>query len=215
MNRTHILSATVRHAAGHAVVTLLAVAVSLSLPRLANYILFTWWPQVAGNTHLLIVNEVSFGTCLVLLFNLFLFAGEGRLSHRMRRLISLAYVRQEGSWLSRRFERDLLKRISGTHDISVMSVTGHDVFVDEKRHLHKVIDDSYELRVLLMNPYGTAAMHRAQSLPDPDALLNKYRRECKSTIERLSNLASSGKKISLKFYDDPPFWNLILTGEYV
>ena len=34
-------------------------------------------------------------------------------------------------------------------------------------------------------------------------------------MERLASLAAAGKKVTLKFYDDPPFWNLIVTGEHV
>lgn len=34
-----------------------------------------------------------------------------------------------------------------------------------------------------------------------------------ATIERLAALEASGKQVTLKFYEDPPFWNLIITGE--
>lgn len=215
MNNSHTVVGTLRHVAGHAAVTVLAVAIALSLPTMAQYILFRWWPKVEGSTHLLLLNEISFGALLVLLFNLILSAREGQLSHRKSRLISLAYVRQVGGWLTRRFDRDLLERISGTRDIFVMSVTGYDVFVAEHRHLQKVIDDSFELRVLLLNPYAPNASHRVQSLPGSEDLLARYRQECESTIGRLTRLAAAGKKVSLKFYDDPPLWNLIVTGEYV
>lgn len=206
---------TLRHIIGHAVVSLLAVGMAFSLPVLANYVLYTWWPRVASDSHLLLINEITFAAVLVLLFNLFLSAREGRLGHRMSRLISLVHVRQEGSWFSRRFDRNLIERISGARDVSVMSVTGFDTFVTERRNLRRVIDDSYELRVLLMNPYGPGARRRVQSLGDPATLLETYQRESEATIARLAELAAAGKKVTLKFYDDPPFWNLIVTGEYV
>ncbi|MDP1644852.1 MAG: hypothetical protein Q8L71_05040 [Thiobacillus sp.] len=206
---------TLRHILSHIGVTLLAVGIAFSLPMLAKFILFTWWPMVEDDSQMLLINEISFAALLVLLFNLFLNAQQGRRSHRMNRLVSLVHVREEGSWFSRWTDRKLLDRITGTRDVSVMSVTGFDTFVSERRKLRRVIDNSYELRVMLMNPYGAGAMRRVQSLGDPDPLLETYCRETAATIERLASLAAAGKQVTLKFYEDPPFWNLIVTGEYV
>lgn len=58
-------------------------------------------------------------------------------------------------------------------------------------------------------------MRRVQSLGDPAPLLETYCQETAATIERLASLAATGKQVTLKFYDDPPFWNLVVTGEYV
>jgi hypothetical protein len=206
---------TLRHIFSHIGVTLLAVGVAFSLPMLAQFILFTWWPMVEDDSQLLLINEIIFAAVLVLLFNLFLGARQGRLSHRMNRLVSLVHVREESSWLSRWSDRKLLDRITGTRDVSVMSVTGYDTFVSQRRKLKNVIDHSYELRVMLMNPYGTGALRRLQSLGDPAPLLETYCQETAATIERLAALAAAGKQVTLKFYEDPPFWNLIVTGEYV
>ncbi|HBU29492.1 MAG: hypothetical protein A2X71_09940 [Thiobacillus sp. GWE1_62_9] len=206
---------TLRHIFSHIGVTLLAVGVAFSLPMLAQFILFTWWPMVEDDSQLLLINEIIFAAVLVLLFNLFLGARQGRLSHRMNRLVSLVHVREESSWLSRWSDRKLLDRITGTRDVSVMSVTGYDTFVSQRRKLKNVIDHSYELQVMLMNPYGTGALRRLQSLGDPAPLLETYCQETAASIERLAALAAAGKQVTLKFYEDPPFWNLIVTGEYV
>lgn len=211
----HSITHTLQHIFSHTGVTLLAVGIAVSLPALAQYILFTWWPMVAGDSELLLTTEIGFAAVLVALFNLVLAAREGRISHKMNRMISLVHVRKEGDRLSKRADRNLFKQIRGSRDVAVMSVTGFDTFVSEKRKLRRVIDDCYELRVLLMNPYGPGAMRRVQSLGDADALLEKYRQETEATIARLAGLAASGKKVTLKFYDAPPFWNLIVTGEHV
>ncbi|MDP2784799.1 MAG: hypothetical protein Q8O38_09450 [Sulfurimicrobium sp.] len=213
---THFLSFfhTVKHVISHAAVTLLAVGVAFSLPMAAQYILYTWWPRVEGDSQLLMVTEISFAAVLVMLFNLILIAREGRRSLRMNRIASLVHVREGDSWFSRWTGRDLRNKISGTRDVSVMSVTGYDTFVSEKRNLHRFIDDSYELRVMLMNPYGAGAKRRVQSLGEL-ASIEDYIQETEATIERLASLAAAGKKVTLKFYEDPPFWNLIISGEYV
>ncbi len=206
---------TLRHISAHIGVTLLAVGIAFSLPMLAKFILFTWWPKVEDNSQLLMVNEIIFAAVLVMLFNLFLSALQGRLSHQMNRLVSLVHVRRENNWFSRWSDRKLLNRITGTRDVSVMSVTGYDTFVSQRRKLRSVIDNSYELRVMLMNPYGAGAMRRVRSLGDPAPLLETYCQETAATIERLACLAAAGKQVTLKFYEAPPFWNLIITGEYV
>ncbi|MBN8765125.1 MAG: hypothetical protein ABT22_07435 [Thiobacillus sp. SCN 64-317] len=206
---------TIRHVFSHIGVTLLAVGIAFSLPALAKFILFTWWPQVEDNSQLLLANEIIFAAVLVMLFNLFLSARQGRLSHRLNRLVSLVHVRGENHWRAHGYDRKLLDQITGTRDVSMMSVTGYDTFVSQRRNLSQVIDHSYELRVMLMNPYGAGAMRRVQSLGDPAALLETYCQETAATIERLAALEASGKQVTLKFYEDPPFWNLIITGEYV
>ena len=206
---------TLRHIFSHIGVTLLAVGIAFSLPALARYILYTWWPMVENDSQLLLANEIIFAAVLVLLFNLFLGARQGHLSRRMNRLVSLVHVREENDRRSRRTDRKLLDQITGTRDISVMSVTGYDTFVSERRKLKHVIDQSYELRVMLMNPYSAGAMRRVQSLGDSEPLFETYCQETAATIERLASLADAGKRVTLKFYEDPPFWNLIVTGEYV
>ncbi|BCB27009.1 hypothetical protein SKTS_18950 [Sulfurimicrobium lacus] len=213
---THFLSFfhTVKHIFSHAAVTLLAVGVAFSLPMAAQYILYTWWPRVESNSKLLMITEISFAAVLVALFNLILVARAGRRSLRMNRIASLVHVREGDSWFSRWSDRDMRNKIRGARDVSVMSVTGYDTFVSEKRDLHRFIDDSYELRVMLMNPYGAGAKRRVQSLGEL-ASIEDYMRETEATIERLASLAAAGKKVTLKFYEDPPFWNLIITGEYV
>jgi len=206
---------TVRHIVGHAAVTLLAVGIAFSLPLAAKYILYNWWPKVEGDSHLLMITEICLAALLVLLFNLLRIAWAGRRVLRMNRIASLVHVREANNWFSRWASRDLRNKIRGTRDVSVMSVTGYDTFVSERRSPHHFIDDSYELRVMLMNPYGAGARRRVQSLGDMASMLETYRLETEATIERLTSLAASGKKVTLKFYEDPPFWNLIITGEYV
>lgn len=62
---------------------------------LAKFILFSWWPRVEDNSQLLMINEIIFAAVLVMLFNLFLGARQGRLSHQMNRLVSLVHVCRE------------------------------------------------------------------------------------------------------------------------
>jgi hypothetical protein len=211
----HSLTQGIHHAFSHIVITLLAVGIAFSLPSVAAYILFYWWPKVEGNSQLLMITEISFATVLVLLFNISKIAWDGRRSMHMNRIASLVYAREERGWMSRRKERDMRKLIANVRDVYIMSITGNDTLSAENSDLQKTLDMAYEIRVLLANPYGKGIASRAQSTDDPEAMLKAYREEIEASITYLRKLADAGKKIKLKFYEEPPFWKLVVTGEYV
>ena len=210
----HSFAEGIHHALAHVVITLLAVGIAFSLPVVAKYILFYWWPKVEDNTQLLMITEIGFATVLVLLFNISKIAWDGRRSMHMNKIASLVYAREGRGWTSRRKERDMRKKIASARDVYIMSVTG-DTFSSENSELQKTLDLAYEIRVMLANPCGKGFASRAQSLDDPEAMLEAYRQETEMSIAYLRKLAVVGKKVELRFYEDPPFWKLVVTGEYV
>ncbi len=211
----HSLAQGFHHAFSHIVITLLAVGIAFSLPSLAAYILFNWWPKVEGNSQLLMITEIGFATVLVLLFNISKIAWDGRRSMHMNKIASLVYAREERGWMSRRKEREMRKLIANVRDIYIMSITGNDTLSSENTDLQKTLDMAYEIRVLLANPYGKGIASRSLSSDDPEAMLKTHRQETEASIAYLRKLADAGKKIKLKFYEEPPFWKLVVTGEYV
>ncbi|MDA8094218.1 MAG: hypothetical protein M0T84_09970 [Betaproteobacteria bacterium] len=211
--RSHNLPAAMRHVFAHSTVTLMAVGIAFSLPVLAQYILYDWWPRVAGSSKLLLITEIAVGAFLVLLYNLSRFAWSGRRSLRMNTVASLVYA-GEGSGGVRRM-RELRESFTGARDVAVLSITGYDTFSADGCKLQQLLDNSYEVRVLLMHPDGEGAARRVGSLKDPEALRESYRRETATSIAYLKKLAAAGKKVTLKFYDDVPMWNLVVTGEHV
>jgi len=212
---SHSFVGSIRHIAAHAVITLLAVGIAFSLPVVAQYILYSWWPKVEDNSQLLLVTEISFAAVLVLLLNMTKVAWDNRRIRSMNKIASLVYARESDGWLSRWGERELRKKFLVARDISIFSITGYDTFSSENARLQQPLDDSYEIRVMLLNPDSEGAIRRVNSLSDPESLLASYRQETEASIAYLKKLASAGKKVTLKFYDDPPFWKLVVTGEYV
>ncbi len=210
----HSFAEGIHHAFAHVVITLLAVGIAFSLPVVSKYILFYWWPKVEDNTQLLMITEIGFATVLVLLFNISKIAWDGRRSMHMNKIASLVYAREGRGWMSRRKERDMRKKIASARDIYIMSITG-DTFSSENSELQKTLELAYEIRVMLANPYGKGVASRAQSLDDPEAMLQAYRQETEMSIAYLRKLAVIGKKVKLRFYEEPPFWKLVVTGEYV
>lgn len=209
------LTEGIHNALSHIVVTLLAVGIAFSMPTVASYILFNWWPKVEGNSQLLLVTEIGFAAVLVLLFNITKIAWDGRRSMHMNKIASLVYAREKRGWISRKKERDMRKQIANVRDVYIMSITGNDSLSSDNSDLQKTLDMAYEIRVLLAYPYGKGVASRAQTTEDPEALLKIYREETDTSIAFLRKLAGAGKIVKLKFYDEPPFWKLVVTGEYV
>ncbi|MGE5027653.1 MAG: hypothetical protein ACM3JK_04200, partial [Betaproteobacteria bacterium] len=163
----HSFAQGIHHAFAHVVITLLAVGIAFSLPVVAKYILFYWWPKVEDNSQLLMITEISFATALVLLFNISKIAWDGRRSMRMNKIASLVYAREGRGWMSRWKERHMRRKIAHVRDVYVMSITGYDTFSSEHSELQKTLELAYEIRVMLANPYGRGAASRAQSLENP------------------------------------------------
>ncbi len=211
----HSFTEGIRHALVHATITLLAVGIAFSLPVVAQYILFYWWPKIEGDSQLLLVTEISLATVLVLLFNISKIAWDGRRSMRMNKIASLVYAREGRGWMSRWKERDTRRKLANVRDVYIMSITGYDTFSAENCELQRALELAYEIRVMLANPYGEGVVSRVKSLENPEATLQAYRQETEVSIAYLRKLAAAGKKVKHKFYEEPPFWKLVVIGEYV
>jgi hypothetical protein len=211
----HSFAEGIQHALAHIVITLLAVGIAFSMPVVANYILFNWWPMVEGNSQLQLFTEIGFAVILVLLFNVSKFAWDGRRSMRMNKIASLVHARDGAGWISRLQRRNIHKKLACARDVYILSITGHDTFGAENRELQEALEKAYEIRVMLANPYADGVLGRVQSLGKPEELLQEYRQETEASIAYLRKLAAAGKKIELKLYDGSPFWRLVVIGEYV
>lgn len=198
----------------HLSITLLAIGIAFSLPIGARYILYQWWPKVVEDANLLIATEASLAAALALLFNLAGIAWENRSKVRMADLASLVHVRQSDSWIARWRERRLVRHLPAARDSFVLTITGFNTFVDEKSLLREPLDKAYEIRVMLLNPYGSGAGKRVNSLPG-EITLQDFISEVESSIVHLATLRTTGKKVSLKFYEHEPFWKVVVFGDHV
>lgn len=198
----------------HICITLLAIGIAFSLPIGARYILYQWWPKVVEDANLLIATEASFAAALALLFNIAGIAWENRSKVRMTDLASLVHVRQSDSWLARWRERGLVKHLPAARDSFVLTITGFDTFADEKSLLGEALNNSYEIRVMLLNPYGEGAGKRVDSLPE-QITRQTFISEVESSIAHLTMLRTLGKKVSLKFYEHELFWKIVVLGDHV
>jgi hypothetical protein len=215
-----MLSNSVRHfwnglgkIAAHAGITLLALGIAFSLPHAASYILFNWWPKVRDDARMMVLTEIAFAAVLVLLLNFGKSALRYRKAAHAGTLASLVCAREPAGKEADR--GSLLRSLPWKRDLTVMAVTGYSSFAAPDSSLKSRLDQCYEIRVMLLDPYGEAAASYAASQPDSDAVLAAMRREVRASVACLRSLQAAGKKVSLKFYDDRPFWKLLFTGEHV
>lgn len=210
---THSFANSLKHIFSHILITSLAVGVAFSLPVAAQYVLYYWWPQVENSSRLLLITEITFAAALVLLFNTSRVAWSARRMAQLTSIASLVYAKEGESWFTRQGERQLHKNLPGAAEGLVLSLTGHDIFCAEASSLRQPLEDSYELRVMLLNPNSVVAKTCANSYDNPEDALAVHRREVDETINYLRRAAMAGKKVSLRFYDDPPLWKLVVIGD--
>lgn len=206
---------SLRKMCSHTIVTILAIAIAFSLPTLARFILFQWWPRVSANANLMLITEISLAAILVLLFN---YANTLMKNHGLiscTKMASLVYARSREGWLTKWRESQLLKKLPVTRDAYVLAITGGDTFAPKDNPFSAILESASEVRVMLINPISKGALTRTNSLQDDRYPSSRMVEEINTSIDYLRKLHKMGKKVSLKFYDQSPFWKLVILGEHV
>lgn len=199
----------------NAMLMVVAVAIAFSLPAIMNSFIYRWWPMISTNPDQLFLAEAGLAAVLVLVF----FAVKNALQNRevvgSAKLAALVHASSKNGWLTRWRERLLISKIPVADAACVMTVTGYDTFAQEDSQFRQVLDESREIRVMLLNPMSDGARMRADSLSDERDYYGRMLEEIHQSIGYLKSLRSSGKKVTLKFYDHRPFWKLVIIGDYV
>lgn len=203
-----------RHVLSHGMITLLAIGVAFALPAGAQYILYYWWPRVEASTHTLLATEIAVASVLVLLFNVTKMIWDHRHHVAGAKLASLVFARSNAGWLSRWTESKLSDGLPAAREVSVLTVTGFDSFTAPASPLRPVLDSAFEIRVMLLNPASHGAQLRAASPEAGRDAQAELKNEIRCSVDYLRSLRKAGRKVSLKFYDHPPFWNLAIVGEH-
>ena len=195
---SHGLLAGARQVLVHGTITLLALAIAFSLPSAAQYV-WLWWPRAETNADLLLMAEIALASALVLLFNLAKLAWDARHTAAVARLTAVVHAGSSGQgWLSRLRERRLLKRTAAARDACLLSRTGYSTLVDEGSAVRTLLASAYEIRVMLVNPLVVAS----------------FRAEIEASIAQLAKLRALGKRVTLKFCDEEPFWKVVVLGNH-
>jgi hypothetical protein len=198
----------------HAVVTLLAIGIAFSLPAVAEFILYQWWPQMESDSSLLLKTEIGLASILVLLFNLAKVGWDNSRYGSSARLALLVHACSNDTWVSRYRARALFKSLPVTRDACVLTVTGFDTFARKGSPFGKALENALDIRVMLLNPRSQGARQHLSALWSDKYGCKAFWTEIEAGIAYLDALHRAGKKVALKFYDQPPFWKLALLGEH-
>ena len=198
----------------HILITVLAIVLAFSLPVVAQYVLYQWWPRVVEDASLLVATEVGLAVALVLLFNLAHVAWEDRQKVRAADLAALVYARHKSNWLARWRERRLIGRLPAARDAFILTLTGFDTFARDNCLHRDMIKAAYEIRVMLLNPGARSAEQRVDTLRQ-EVTLASFSEEVAASIAFLESLRTQGKKVTLRFYEQAPFWKVAVLDDHV
>lgn len=194
----HIVTA-LRFVVSHSLITLLAIGIAFTLPVVAQYILYQWWPRVEADSQLLLFTEIGLASILVVFFNIVKTSWYNRRYMASAKLASLVYARSNDGWLVRWRERKLVNRLPASRNAFVLTVTGSGTFSDKCNRLGKVLKTAYEIRVMLLNPNGEGARQRVQSLPPKKSSFTAFCDEIESSIAYLDALPGPARKSRSSF----------------
>jgi hypothetical protein len=198
----------------HVLVTVLAIVLAFSLPAIAQYVLYQWWPRVVEDANLLVATEVGLAVTLALLFNIAHVAWEDRQKVRAADLAALVYARHKRHWLDRWRERRLVRQLPATRDAYILTLTGFDTFARDDSLLCNILKAAYEIRVMLLNPFARSAEQRVDALRR-EVTLESFSGEVHASIAFLESLRTQGKKVTLRFYEQEPFWKVAVLDDHV
>ncbi len=199
----------VREIAFHALVSLLALGLAFSVPTVASYVLYDWWPRVSASSRLLLATEIAFAAMLVVLFHLVRVAWDGIRLMYLTEGAALVHVLDDSpAWW-----RPRVPVLATGREALFLSVTGFHTFASPEAPFHELASRAYETRVMLLNPHSEGARERIRSLPDPAEARALYLEEIGASIAHLKSLARAGRRVRLKLYDQAPFWSIVVAGE--
>lgn len=192
----------------YAALFILSAAIAWFLPTAINNAFFRGWPWLLGHPDLLLGLQVGIAAMFMMLFvairNSLRFVDSARLA-------SLVHAsRREGAMTPQ-----LLQNLPRAQQACIMTVTGYDTFGQPHSPFYQVLNDVREIRVLLLNPLSEGARLRADSLSGERDYYGRMLEELHDSIDVLRELRRSGRRVVLKFYDNRPFWKLIIIGGYV
>lgn len=199
----------------HVTIILLAIGIAFSLPGLAEFVLYKWWPHVQVDTKWLLVTEIGLSAALILLFNILKAAWDNRNILAAAKLASLVDATDAGAAPRRGRARQLMKRSSATRDVFVMTLTGFNTFVEQNSPFNGALAGAYEIRIMLLNPDCETVTRRVNAMSDRDFDPQSLRDEVAASVAYLTSLRKLGKKVRLKFYDHEPIWKVIVLGDHV
>jgi len=208
---------SLQHALYHVIVILLSAAIAVSLPVTVGFAareLLAIWTFVENEEVFLVSVEIAVAILLILLFNHLAGSYRDRKLALMARRAGLMLAAGARGFFARKRVRELKERNGFGRDVMIIGSTGYRSFVDPEGDLHRVLQNSREARIMLLDPLREGAVSRARSIPDPEVSPESFREQIVKSIDFLKGLKAAQKNIRLKLYQDMPLLKLAIFGDY-
>ena len=208
---------SLQHALYHVIVILLSAAIAVSLPVTVGFAarkLLALWTFVENEEVFLVSVEIAVAILLILLFNHLAGSYRDRKLALMARRAGLMLAAGARGFFARKRVRELKERNGFGRDVMIIGSTGYRSFVDPEGDLHRVLQNSREARIMLLDPLREGAVSRARSIPDPEVSPESFREQIVKSIDFLKGLKAAQKNIRLKLYQDMPLLKLAIFGDY-
>ena len=208
---------SLQHALYHVIVILLSAAIAVSLPVTVGFAareLLAIWTFVENEEVFLVSVEIAVAILLILLFNHLAGSYRDRKLALMARRAGLMLAAGARGFFARKRVRELKERNGFGRDVMIIGSTGYRSFVDPEGDLHRVLQNSREARIMLLDPLREGAVARSRSIPDPEVSPESFREQIVKSIDFLKGLKAAQKNIRLKLYQDMPLLKLAIFGDY-
>jgi len=208
---------SLQHALYHVMVILLSAAIAVSLPVTVGFAarkLLALWTFVENEEVFLVGVEIIVAVVLIFLFNHLTGSYRDRKLASMARRAGLTLVASARGFFSRKRVKELKERNGFGRDVMIIGSTGYRTFVDPAGELHRVLQNSREARIMLLDPLREGAVARSRSIPDPEVSPESFREQIVRSIDFLKGLKASQKNVRLKLYQDMPLLKLAIFGDF-
>jgi hypothetical protein len=202
----------------HTAIILLSAGIAWSLPFLVHWIaqrVLLVWSFIADEQMFLIGLEVAFAVLLILFLNDMSRTWKDRRLSRMAHGSGLVRYFPVRGMLQQRKIRRLKEKQGYAREVMILGSTGFRTFVDPRGHLHRIVKNCREAKILLVDPYSDGMEARVRSLMDPHVTLDRFRDQIMRSIDYLKKLRASQKNVRLKLYRAAPFLKLTILGDYL
>ena len=101
------------------------------------------------------------------------------------------------------------------NNISILGASGSETFGRRQSYLYDFLNNfkGVEIKILLLKPYSDGFASRVHSLGTNNTDESSYAREIEEALSFCKQLANSGKKISVRLYEDMPIWKMIFADD--
>lgn len=206
------------HVAYHVAVITLSAAIAFFLPDAIKFIatkVLVYWALIENEELCHQATEIASAVVLIVLLNALVKDWMLRKRSRMAGDAGLIAVASPAAVITGRRLKKLREEQGFGRNVMIIGSTGFRTFAEPSGHLHRVVRNCREAKIMLLDPQGEGVVARARSLADPEITPEILRDQLRKSIMYLKGLKALQKNVRLKLYPDAPLVKLCVIGDYL